>query len=103
MLDDFSISAQRDLKKLKSEHRRLFQKERTRFLDALGNLDSTDRPTNLPKKFRIKQLRNTDGIWSMTWSFSRPDGRATFHIQEIDGQLTIVWRRIGSHEVFKQP
>lgn len=103
MFDDFSMSAQRDLKKLKSEHRRLFQTERTRFLDALGDLEKIHHAPNFPNRFRLKQLRNTDGVWAMTWSFSRPDGRATFHLDEIDGEPVLVWRRIGSHEIFKQP
>jgi len=39
----------------------------------------------------------------MTWSFSGPDGRATFEWVTIDGVLAVRWRRIGGHGVFKQP
>lgn len=103
MHDDFLMSAQRDLKKLKSEHRRQFQAERTRFLDAIDKLEKINQTLSLPNKFRIKQLRKTEGIWAMTWSFSRPDGRTTFHLEEIDGEPVLVWRRIGNHDIFKQP
>jgi hypothetical protein len=39
----------------------------------------------------------------MTWSFSGPDGRATFEWIRIEGQLAVRWRRIGGHAVFKKP
>ena len=39
----------------------------------------------------------------MTWSFAEPDGRATFEFVEIEGELAIRWRRIGTHEIFGRP
>jgi hypothetical protein len=39
----------------------------------------------------------------MTWSFSGPDGRATFEYVEVDGEPAIRWRRIGGHDVFRAP
>ncbi|MGQ0775445.1 MAG: hypothetical protein ACT4NY_13640 [Pseudonocardiales bacterium] len=34
-------------------------------------------------------------IWELTWSFSGPDGRATFESIEIDGTSGIRRRQIG--------
>jgi hypothetical protein len=39
----------------------------------------------------------------MTWSFFGPDGHATFEWVEIDGTSGIRWRRIGTHEIFREP
>ena len=39
----------------------------------------------------------------MTWSFSGPDGRATFEYFDVDDELAIRWRRIGGHAIFKTP
>ena len=48
-------------------------------------------------------MKNTDGVWDMTWSFSGPDGRATFEWVSVEGKIQIRWRRIGGHEIFKKP
>ena len=41
----------------------------------------------------------------MTWSFASPDGRGTFELVTIDGELRVRWRwrRIGDHGVFREP
>jgi hypothetical protein len=56
-----------------------------------------------PKTLRIKDIEGAPGVWEMTWSFSGPDGRATFEYVEVDGELAIRWRRVGGHEIFKVP
>jgi hypothetical protein len=38
----------------------------------------------------------------MTWSWSEPDGRATWEWVEIDGELGVRWRRVGTHDIFKE-
>lgn len=50
---------------------------------------------------RVKKMAGHD-IWEMTWA---PDGRATFCYGEPvrDGQVHIIWRRIGSHQIFTAP
>lgn len=42
------------------------------------------------------------GVLEMTWA---PDGRATFEFgREIrSGEHHVVWRRIGTHEIFSRP
>ena len=61
-----------------------------------------DRP-KWPKNLRIKDVEGAPGIWEITWSFSGPDGRATFEYTLIDGELALRWRRIGGHTIFKKP
>jgi hypothetical protein len=42
-------------------------------------------------------------VWEVTWSFSGPDGRATFEYFEAGTTQGIRWRRIGGHEIFAKP
>lgn len=103
MLDDFSEPALKDLKKLKNEHRRLFQAERVKLLEVLDSLDNKRTTKDLPKKFRVKKLKYSEGLWAMTWSFSGPDGRAIFYFEESENETRLIWVRIGDHGIFKQP
>jgi len=48
-------------------------------------------------------MSDAPGIWEMTWSFSGPDGRATFALINIDGEVVLRWRRIGGHAIFRRP
>ncbi|HEX5266299.1 MAG TPA: hypothetical protein VFW24_05960 [Acidimicrobiales bacterium] len=51
---------------------------------------------------RVKGVRGAPGVFEMTWA---PDGRATFasggsvRVREPH----IVWRRVGTHDVLRQP
>jgi hypothetical protein len=56
-----------------------------------------------PARLRVKPVRAAEGIWEMTWSFSGPDGRATFEYVTTDGEPAIRWRRIGGHAVLAKP
>jgi hypothetical protein len=67
--------------------------------DALAEDPSTPWPTSL----RVKSVRGAPGVLEMTWSFASPDGRATFELITVDGQLRCRWRRVGDHRVFKNP
>ncbi len=56
-----------------------------------------------PAQLRVRRIEDAPGIWEMTWSFSGPDGRATFEWIRIDGQPGIRWRRVGGHSIFGEP
>jgi hypothetical protein len=60
-------------------------------------------PPRWPARLRIKRLQGTPGIWEMTWSYSGPDGRATFQFVDIDGEVGVCWRRIGDHGILDRP
>ncbi|MFJ4343174.1 hypothetical protein [Streptomyces sp. NPDC088915] len=51
---------------------------------------------------RIKGVRSAPGIYELTWA---PDGRATwcYGRARITGDRHIVWRRIGTHDIFARP
>ncbi len=51
---------------------------------------------------RIKGVRGAAGIFEMTWA---DDGRATFEYGDsvVEGEPHIVWRRVGTHAVLRQP
>ena len=56
-----------------------------------------------PKNLRIRDVEDAAGVWEVTWSFSGPDGRATFEFFEVEDKQGIRWRRIGGHEIFSKP
>jgi hypothetical protein len=51
---------------------------------------------------RVKLVRGTGAVWELTWA---KDGRATWQYgQELKtGEPHVIWRRIGSHEIFGGP
>ncbi len=92
-----------DVRRLKPVHLAEFRKVlREKFIpacDAYAEAPSTPWPASL----RVKSVRSAPGILEMTWSFSSPDGRATFEIVTVQGELRIRWRRVGDHDVFRSP
>jgi len=67
------------------------------FVTDLKNAEQAFHP-----RLRIKRMQGHPGIWEMTWA---PDGRATFEYgDEVHpGQAHIIWRRVGTHSIFKRP
>lgn len=51
---------------------------------------------------RVKGVQGAEGVFEMTWA---DDGRATFeHGPAVrEGETDIVWRRIGTHDIFARP
>ena len=97
------------LDSFKADYKRLSQGEQALFKAALpGFVAACDRyaadpSAAWPASLRVKAVENAPGIFEMTWSFSGPDGRATFEWVDIGGQLAVRWRRIGAHAVLKKP
>jgi len=54
------------------------------------------------KGLRVKGVKGATGIFEMTWG---DDGRATFEYGEpvVETEPHVVWRRIGTHAIFKKP
>lgn len=57
----------------------------------------------LPARLRVEDVKGALGVLEMTWSFSDPDGRATWEWVTIAGETEIRWRRVGSHSSFARP
>lgn len=84
--------------------------ERARFLEVLRRdfqpaceRYRKDPAVPWPRGLRVKRVQGMPGVWEMTWSFTGPDGRATFEWIDVDGELAIRWRRIGGHDIFGRP
>ncbi len=54
------------------------------------------------RALRVKVVRAAPGIFEMTWA---DDGRATIQYGAFvsPGEPHVIWRRIGTHQIFKQP
>ncbi len=92
-----------DVRRLKPEHLAEFRRVlREKFVPACDAF-AADPATPWPASLRVKSVRSAPGVLEMTWSFASPDGRATFELVTVDGELRVRWRRVGDHDVFKRP
>ena len=93
----------------KANYKGLSDKEKELFGTAVREINQAfakhkgDGLPEWPGKLRIKPVQGARGIWEMTWSFSGPDGRATFELVGSHKEPIILWRRIGGHAIFKKP
>ncbi len=91
-----------DYRGLSQAEARLFRKALEAFVPACERY-ADGASVKWPAALRVKAVEGAPGVWEMTWSFSGPDGRATFEFVRIDGALGVRWRRIGDHSIFKRP
>lgn len=54
------------------------------------------------KGLRVKGVKGASGVFEMTWA---DDGRATFQYGDavLEGEPHVIWRRVGTHDIFRQP
>lgn len=85
----------RDIGELTSEQTAAWERALERFVEGL-------RAGSFHPSLRIKRVKGYPGVWEMTWA---PDGRATFEYgqQLRHGEPHIIWRRIGTHDLFRRP
>jgi hypothetical protein len=75
--------------------------QRKRFATAFDRFDADIAKGTFRASLRVKRVEGTDAIFEMTWA---PDGRATFQYGDSEGSgAHVIWRRIGSHNVFRRP
>lgn len=85
------------------EFAKLTVTDQDRFIVAMKHMVSDTRAGRpFRPGLRIKRVQGHEGVHEMTWA---PDGRATFHygVSPIAGDVHIIWRRIGGHEILKNP
>ncbi len=84
------------------EYDSLSPERRALFLTVLVLFRADLRRGEFRPSLRVKRVVRHPGVWEMTWA---PDGRATFSYgaEIISGQPHIIWRRIGTHDIFRQP
>ena len=85
----------RDWKGLRAE-------QKAAFLEALRLFVAGLNDQHFDPRLRVKRMQGHAGVWEMSWA---PDGRATFEYGEqmIAGEAHVIWRRIGTHDVFRAP
>jgi hypothetical protein len=91
------------LARFRADFERLSPTQQDAFLQAVEQFVNDLRVGgSFRKGLRIKGVKGATGVYELTWA---DDGRATFEYgQEIDdGQPHVVWRRVGTHGIFKNP
>ena len=86
----------REFAALDSEQQDAFLAAVTLFIEDLRR----GRPPG--RGLRVKSVQGHKGVFEMTWA---ADGRATFCYGEPQspGRPHVIWRRIGSHDIFRRP
>ncbi len=81
---------------------RLTRDQRLQFLSALRVFLRCLRTQQFEPTLRIKRVKGKPTVWELSWA---SDGRATFAYGEEKqpGDPHIIWRRIGTHSIFKEP
>ncbi|SHF06919.1 hypothetical protein SAMN02745225_02370 [Ferrithrix thermotolerans DSM 19514] len=97
-----------DYQQLSEHERELFRAVARIFNAACDRFIETKDPSSWPASLRVKAVVNAPGIFEMNWSFSGPDGRATWQWATVvtsNGVSVpaVRWRRIGGHQIFRQP
>jgi hypothetical protein len=84
------------------EYKRLTREQRTAFGAAVTLFVSGLAAREFDASLRIKRVKGQPGVWELSWA---PDGRATFEygVERRPGDPHIIWRRIGTHDVFRRP
>ncbi len=89
--------------KVAREYLALTPAMRRMFLIAVRQLVEDLRGGGKPRpSLRVKRVATHPGVWEMSWA---PDGRATFEYgPEVNpGDPHVIWRRVGSHDIFRNP
>ncbi len=97
-----------DYQRLSEHERELFRASARIFNVSCDRFIETRDPSSWSASLRVKAVVNAHGIFEMTWSFSGPDGRATWQwttVVTTNGVSVpaVLWRRIGGHQNFRQP
>jgi hypothetical protein len=82
---------------------RLSPAQQASFLAAVAQfVDDVRAGGQFRKCLRVKGLQGASGVFEMTWG---DDGRATFQYGDavLEGEPHVIWRRVGTHDIFTQP
>jgi hypothetical protein len=90
-------SALAEYEKLSRQQRRAFRRALREFVAALRH-----KPPEFPPRLRVKRVQGHSGVWEFSFA---PDGRATFEYgaEQVPGEPHVIWRRIGSHDILREP
>ena len=84
------------------DYARLSPENRAGFRAAVGDFVVDLPEGKFRKSLRVRGVQGARGVFEMTWA---PDGRATFEYgeEQADGEPHVIWRRVGTHDVFGNP
>lgn len=85
------------------EFAKLSSVEQDQFIDAMKLMVADLRAGRaFRSSLRVKSVQGHPGVFEMTWA---GDGRATFTYgaEQRPGEAHIIWRRIGGHDILKNP
>lgn len=87
----------REYMRMPSDQRGKFRTARRKLVAALR-----EDPPEFPPELRVKRVQGARGVWEMTFA---ADGRATFAYgpAKRESEAHVVWRRIGTHDVLREP
>lgn len=92
---------ERDLR-FRREYESLAPAQQRAFLSAVRTFVVGLRRGRLDSRLPVKRVQNHPDVWELSWS---PNGRATFTsgAEMRPGDPHSMWRRIGGHEIFREP
>ena len=93
----------REYQKLSSEEREKLRETLHVFIEACKQFEKLPSNYTWPTSLRFEKLVGFADIYAITWSFKQPDGRATFQLKFDDGEVWVIWRRVGRHSIYKNP
>jgi hypothetical protein len=82
---------------------RLSPAQQAAFLAAVAQfVEDLRKGGQFRKGLRVKGVQGASGVFEMTWA---DDGRATFQYGDavLEGEPHVIWRRVGTHDIFSQP
>ena len=82
---------------------RLTSDEQQAFLIAVDKfVEDLRARSGVRSSLRVKGVRGTPGVYELAWA---SDGRATFSYGRsvVEDEPHIVWRRVGTHEILREP
>jgi hypothetical protein len=87
----------KDFELLDEADRKRFQRAVKQFIEDLNSPSRGFRPG-----LRVKGVQGAPGVFELTWA---PDGRATFQFgASLRGdEAHVIWRRVGTHDIFGRP
>jgi hypothetical protein len=93
----------REYQKLSAAEREKFREALSVFIAACKEFEQQRSSFDWPASLRFEKLIGFNEIYAITWSFRRPDGRATFQMKRQGGEIWIICRRVGRHAIYKNP
>lgn len=91
------------LDRFSSDFQRLTPRQQAAFLAAIEQfVEDLRAGGRFRKGLRVKGVKGAGGVFEMSWA---DDGRATFQFGDpaVEGESHVIWRRVGTHDIFKRP